>query len=82
MSTGGRIGTVSPTSYNVINGCLGLKPNNIQMLTFKMCHLYYNWSGTIRVPAVVQYAHKLAFLVGQYLHQAPSNLLEKQLYFL
>ncbi|CAO1306056.1 unnamed protein product [Diamesa serratosioi] len=82
VSTGCRTGTVSPTSYNVINGCLGLQPDKFQLLTFKMCHLYYNWSGTIRVPAVVQYAHKLAFLVGQYLHQAPSNLLEKQLYFL
>ena len=61
---------------------MGLSADKLQIMTYKMCHLYYNWSGTTRVPAVVQYAHKLADLVGQYIHQTPSNLLEKQLYFL
>lgn len=77
-----RQGTVSPTSYNVIHDTMGLPPDKLQILSYKLCHLYFNWSGTTRVPAVVQYAHKLAILVGQYLHQSPSNLLEKQLYFL
>lgn len=75
-------GTVSPTAYNVIYDTSSLKADHLQMLSYKQCHLYYNWSGTTRVPAVCQYAHKLAFLVGQFLHQAPSNLLEKKLYFL
>lgn len=77
-----RQGTVSPTSYYVIYDTLGINADKVQILTYKMCHLYYNWSGTTRVPAVVQYAKKLAFFVGQYLHHAPSNALEKQLYFL
>lgn len=77
-----RQGTVAPTSYNVIHDNMGLNPDKMQILTYKMCHLYYNWSGTTRVPAVCQYAHKLAFLVGQFIHQSPSNALEKQLYFL
>ncbi|XP_065086066.1 protein aubergine-like [Ochlerotatus camptorhynchus] len=77
-----RQGTVSPTAYNIIYDTSGLKIDHLQMLTYKQCHLYYNWSGTTRVPAVCQYAHKLAFLVGQFLHQPPSNLLEKKLYFL
>lgn len=77
-----RQGTVSPTSYNIIYDTMGLPPDKMQILTYKMCHLYYNWSGTTRVPAVCQYAHKLAMLVGQYIHQDPANLLEKQLYFL
>lgn len=42
----------------------------------------YNWSGTTRVPAPCQYAHKLAFLVGQYLHERPAANLEQTLYFL
>jgi aubergine len=75
-------GTVSPTSYNIIHDELGLKPAQIQILTFKFCHLYYNWSGTIRVPAVCQYASKLAFLVGQFIHRDPSTALEQKLYFL
>ena len=77
-----NVGTVSPSSYNVLYDNLGLSPDKLQILTYKMTHLYYNWAGTLRVPAVCQYAHKLAFLVGQYIHQSPSHVLEKQLYFL
>ncbi|KAH0503642.1 Piwi-like protein 4 [Microtus ochrogaster] len=36
-------GTVSPTYYNVIYDDNGLKPDHMQRLTFKLCHLYYNW---------------------------------------
>lgn len=48
----------------------------------QMCHLYYNWSGTVRVPAVCQYAHKLSLLMGQFVHEQPSATLSKTLYFL
>lgn len=77
-----RQGTVSPTSYNVIHDNMGLSADKIQLLAYKMTHLYYNWSGTLRVPAVCQYAHKLAFLVAESIHRAPNNALENQLYFL
>lgn len=77
-----RQGTVSPTSYNVVYDKFGLTADKIQMLAYKMTHMYYNWSGTCRVPAVCQYAHKLAFLVAESIHRAPNNVLEKQLYFL
>lgn len=77
-----RQGTVTPTHYSIVDDNIGLDPDKMQILTYKMTHLYYNWSGTTRVPAVCQYAHKLAFLVAQSINQPPSNLLEKQLYFL
>uniref|UniRef100_A0A336MED6 CSON000333 protein n=1 Tax=Culicoides sonorensis TaxID=179676 RepID=A0A336MED6_CULSO len=77
-----RQGTVSPTSYNIIHDTMSLPPDKLQILTYKMCHLYYNWSGTTRVPAVCQYAHKLAQLVGEHIHQAPNQSMQKQLYFL
>ncbi|KDR24113.1 Protein piwi, partial [Zootermopsis nevadensis] len=77
-----RQGTVSPTSYNVISDNVGLDPDKLQRLTYKLTHLYFNWSGTVRVPAPCQYAHKLAYLVGQALHNAPSSRLEDLLYFL
>ena len=57
-------GTVNPTSYNVVKDTSGLMPKHIQALTYKLTHLYYNWPGTVRVPAPCQYAHKLAFLVS------------------
>jgi len=77
-----RQGTVNPTSYNVIKDTSGLKPDHLQKLTYKLTHLYYNWPGTVRVPAPCQYAHKLAFLVGESLHRQPSEQLEDVLYFL
>ena len=55
--------------YNVLHFSTTLKPDHLQKIAYKLCHIYYNWTGTIRVPAVCQYAHKLAFLVGQSLHR-------------
>ena len=40
------------------------------------------FQGTVRVPAPCQYAHKLAFLVGQSLHKTPSSELADKLFFL
>ncbi|CAL1531948.1 unnamed protein product [Lymnaea stagnalis] len=77
-----RQGTVSPTSYNVIYDATGLQPDHIQRLTYKMTHLYFNWQGTIRVPAPCQYAHKLAFLQGQSLHREFSGYLADKLFYL
>ncbi|KAF4530187.1 hypothetical protein B566_EDAN001446 [Ephemera danica] len=77
-----RQGTVSPTSYNVIFDNSNLGPDKLQRLTYKLTHLYYNWSGTVRVPAPVQYAHKLATLTGQALHKVPNTGLEDVLFFL
>ncbi|KAJ3607294.1 hypothetical protein NHX12_025604 [Muraenolepis orangiensis] len=51
-------------------------------LTFKLCHMYWNWSGTIRVPSPCKYAHKLAYLCGTHLHSEPAIQLSDRLYFL
>uniref|UniRef100_A0AAU7VFF0 Piwi-like protein 1A n=1 Tax=Enchytraeus coronatus TaxID=208440 RepID=A0AAU7VFF0_9ANNE len=77
-----RQGTVTPTHYNIIHDTTRLQPDHYQRLTYKLCHLYYNWSGTIRVPAPCQYAHKVAFLVGQSLHRNPHESLADKLFFL
>ncbi|XP_076107273.1 piwi-like protein 1 [Mytilus galloprovincialis] len=78
-----RQGTVSPTHYNVIyNTITSFTADRFQRLTYKLCHLYYNWPGTIRVPAPCQYAHKLAYLVGQNIRKIPHPALSDRLYFL
>lgn len=77
-----RFGTVNPTHYIVLHDTCNLKPDQIQRLCYKLCHLYYNWSGTIRVPAPCQYAHKLAALVGQHIKQLPSSALADTLFYL
>lgn len=75
-------GTVNPTHYNVIHDTIGLKPDHYQRLSFKLTHMYYNWPGTIRVPSTCQYAHKLAFLVGQSLHKEHHSSLCDKLFYL
>ncbi|XP_052862181.1 protein aubergine-like [Anopheles cruzii] len=77
-----RQGTVSPTSYNIIFNESGLTSDQLQVYSSKQTLLYYNWSGAVRVPAVCQYAHKLAFLVSQFIKQQPHEALEQRLYYL
>ncbi|XP_053561566.1 piwi-like protein 4 [Bombina bombina] len=77
-----RQGSVNPTYYNVLFDENGLKPDHMQRLTYKMCHLYFNWPGVVRVPAPCQYAHKLTFLVGQSIHREPSLELANTLFYL
>ena len=43
-------GTVSPTHYNIIYDFSGWSLDRHQLLAYKLCHLYYNWAGAIRVP--------------------------------
>ena len=40
---GNGLGTVTPVAYNVIYDESGLKPDHLQRLSYKLCHLYYNW---------------------------------------
>lgn len=75
-------GTVNPTHYNVIHDTSGLLPDHLQKLSHKLTHMYYNWPGTIRVPALCQYAHKLAFLTGQSLHKEHNLSLSDKLFYL
>ena len=31
-----------------------MKTDHVQQIMYKLCHLYYSWSGTVRVPAACQ----------------------------
>jgi len=77
-----RQGTVNPTSYNVVEDNSNLSPDKLQILTYKLCHLYWNWQGTVRVPATCQYAHKLSNMVGDVLHEKHHRDLDNRLYYL
>ena len=37
-------GTVSPTSYNIIEDTTGLSADEHQQLAYGLTHLYYNWT--------------------------------------
>jgi aubergine-like protein len=45
---------VSPTSYNVISDNVGLDPDKLQRLTYKLTHLYFNWSVSIALTLAVK----------------------------
>ncbi|KAJ6643556.1 Piwi-like protein Ago3 [Pseudolycoriella hygida] len=77
-----RQGTVTPTHYIVLEDSSDYSPDVLQQLSYKLCFLYYNWPGSVRVPACCQYAHKLSFLVGQSIKRQPSENLCNKLYFL
>ncbi|KAK8395790.1 hypothetical protein O3P69_005712 [Scylla paramamosain] len=77
-----NLSTVSPTSFNIITDTTGLKPDYMQRLAFKLTHLYYNWQGTVRVPAPCMFAHKLAFMMGQVVNRAPHQNLLTSLWYL
>uniref|UniRef100_A0A8C1JA23 Piwi-like RNA-mediated gene silencing 2 n=1 Tax=Cyprinus carpio TaxID=7962 RepID=A0A8C1JA23_CYPCA len=77
-----RQGCGLPTHYIAVYNTANLTPYHLQSLTYKICHLYWNWPGTIRVPVLRKYAHKLAFLSGQYLHSEPAIQLSEKLFFL
>ncbi|KAF1739878.1 hypothetical protein MXB_5441 [Myxobolus squamalis] len=75
-------GTVLPINLVVIYNSSSLTLEQIQRFTYKCTYLYYNWSGTVRVPAPCLYAHKVAYMAGQYLQAEASPLLSDKLYYL
>jgi aubergine-like protein len=57
-------GLSQATHYNIIYDSAKVAPEEIHSFIYKLCYLYYNWTGGIKIPAPCQYAKKLAFLVG------------------
>lgn len=47
-------GTVTPSHYVVIENECELAPNILQQLSYKLTYQYFNWPGSIRVPAPCQ----------------------------
>lgn len=77
-----REGTSTPSHYVVLEDEKEFDPDILQRMTYKLCYLYYNWPGTVRVPAPCQYAHKLADLIGMSVKAKVSEKLADKLYFL
>jgi len=75
-------GTIAPCHYWVLKDTTGLSPILIQVVAYHLSHLYYNWSGAVRVPAPCVYAHKLAMHVKQFLENRPHASLSQKLHFL
>lgn len=58
-------GVATPSHYSVLHDSIKAKPEDIQKLTHRLCYLYYNFSGPVKIPAPVKYADKLAKMCGE-----------------
>lgn len=67
-------GTATPTKYSTILNEANLSSDQLQQLTYHLCHNYYNWFGAIRSPSVCQNAHKLAFFVAGFVKSTSGSL--------
>lgn len=57
-------GTATPVHFEVLFNNTGLTADSFYELTYYQTFNYYNWTGPVKVPSVVQYATKQAYLVG------------------
>jgi hypothetical protein len=55
----------TPTKFTILYDEIGEGPDKIELLTYKLCHTYYNVSGAIKEPSCIRYAHRLAALIGE-----------------
>jgi len=65
ISVAAKQGLNAPCKFTVVEDTSGASPDQIELLTYKLCHNYYNVSGAIKEPACIRYAHRLAALVGE-----------------
>lgn len=65
ISQSQRQGMNYPCKYSILHDTVGESISKVELLSYKLCHLYFNIGGPIKVPAPVQYAYKLAHLVAE-----------------
>ena len=66
VSQKGLKGTARPTHYHILHNDVGTSPEELQRLTFELCHLYARATKIVSRPSVVYYAHRAAFLAQYY----------------
>ncbi len=67
-------GTTVPTYYKVLHSNSKLEEGKLQELLYSQCYNYVNWTGSIKIPAPVQYAKKMCAFVSQYINENVSEL--------
>lgn len=81
-----RQGVPTPTHFSILVNEIGdqLKPEVIQKLCFKLCYTFYNWGGSVKVPAPIKYADRLANVIGEQgcITPHPYHGVTKGLYFI
>ena len=75
-------GSTVPNHYKVIYTDSELEEGELQELAFGQCFNYVNWQGSIKVPAILQYAKKCAKFNSEVMEKkvVPDGL-QNKLYF-
>lgn len=58
-------GTSTPTQYIVAYDSSKIPQEDLIQFTYEQCYNYYNWQGSVKVPACLQCANKLSKLAGE-----------------
>ncbi|KAG0001210.1 Protein argonaute 10 [Modicella reniformis] len=66
QSHGGLQGTSRPTLYHVILDEYGFKSDELQELTYRLCHVYARCTKSVSIVPSVYYAHLLAYRARHY----------------
>lgn len=75
-------GSTVPNHYRVIFCNSKVEEGKLQELIFGQCFNYVNWTGSIKVPAVLQYAKKSAKFIADVMEKEEvPELLMNKLYF-
>jgi len=84
IPTKSNLSTVKPVRYILLEYASNLPKDEFQALTYTMCHLYPNWTDSVKLPFPTQLAHKLAYLVGEIKTENPtiSNIINTKYFYL
>ena len=75
-------GSVIPTYYEVLYSESKLEEGMLQEILYYQCFNYANWTGSIKIPAVIQYARKLCEFAAANLPEQSILNLDKNLYYI
>lgn len=76
-------GSVVPNHYKVIFSDSRLEEGHLQELIFSQCFNYVNWTGSIKIPSILQYAKKCARFNAEVLNGFPvADSLATKPYFI
>lgn len=75
-------GTAVPNHFKVIFTDSKLEEGILQEIIFGQCFNYVNWTGSIKVPSILQYAKKAANFGADVMQEreVPESLLGKLYY--
>ena len=66
-------GTSRPGYYTVIEDDNDFSANDLQKMTYQLCHTYVRCTKSISIPAPVAYAHLVAYRARKYLNGLTAN---------